>query len=145
MGGGVIIYSIFIEKLVLMSINNEAVSLLTITLLPPLFYLCLVNFFILIIVLECQNLVFLYLVVVFQIMGRNVGLRQLWALVSVKLKQKLLWQLSTLFIQFWGMFFSGICLIYCSVRLGELDGTVGWVDLSYMGYWVGSVKFYTHG
>jgi NADH-quinone oxidoreductase subunit N len=50
--------------------------------------------------------------------------------VNSDFKQKQLWTLSALFIQFWASFLGAILLVYVSLRFGYLYGSLNWCDLN---------------
>jgi hypothetical protein len=92
------------------------------------FYLIVNGLFLVILVLEAQGATLFYFLGGSQEVGRQGGLR---AGVQVSSgRQGYLWLFGAIFTQFWAAFVGAMLLLYGSVRLSYLYGSVDWADLS---------------
>ena len=111
------------------SVNKESAGVLISMSSIFLFYMNIVSLIGLIIIFECQNMLFMYFISIIQIIKQKFNLKGFFTFVVSKLKQRFLWQSSTLLTQYWASFFGVIGLVLCCIFWGTKLGSITWVDL----------------
>lgn len=129
-----IIIKFYKDRALTNSINTETAGILMVMAVIFSFYLNFNNLLSLVLAFECQNMFFFYFIVIIQILRQNLNLKKLISLVAARLKQRTLWQISSLLIQYWAGFFGAIGLVLCCIFWSIIYGSISWGDLICFGW-----------
>lgn len=127
----IVIWRIYSEWTKFAKINTEAVSTIVLLFMTFFVYLNLSHIFILVFLLECQGIIFLYFITQNQ---NTFKFKKIVKSILNSAQKSRIWRTNALFIQFWTNFFGALLLIMCTSQLVNIFGSLNWLDLEYFAY-----------
>ena len=123
-----LIWRIYIEWIVILNINSETISVITFLITTFMVYLNITNLFSLVLLLECQGIIFVYFIVQNH---NNLKLKKEMQTILESMKQIKIWLTNTIFLQFWASFFGAVVLIFSALQFSSFLGIIHWYDILY--------------